>query len=183
MITYRRLHAWRNQRASTVLGLCTALLMGLAPSGTNAREYSFTKDRMAVFPNLVPDSVTVTAVNTSENLSNTNNTFRHTYRICVKNTGLSTAKPPSSPGWWSIIISYPDDKGGRPNAYYWSRHKITQSLGQGQTYCFNRDIYITNCRANPPRIRVSADADKGITESNENDNSKDFYPRAFCSGG
>lgn len=131
-------------------------------------------------PNLVPDSVTLGQVFYDQM---ENNTFKQRYRICVRNASLIAATPPSDVGWWSIIFTFPDDKGGRPNAHYWSRHKIHTSLGGGKSYCFDRDLWITNCRASNPRIRVSADADKGIDELNEDDNRKDYYPPAFCSGG
>jgi hypothetical protein len=159
----------------------TIILIGLAPLVANAQRSPIDTEisREKVLPNLVPESVTLTQVFTTEPM--VNNTMKQRFRICVRNGGITAAKPPADPGWWSIIYSYPDDKGGRPNAYYWSRHKVSTALSAGQSYCFNRDLWVTNCRASKPRIRVTGDADKGITESNEDDNRKDFYPTAFCS--
>jgi len=135
-------------------------------------------------PDLVPDSVTVISPTSGANMQfGSNNTVLHRYRICAKNNGVSAASPPSDPGWWSFIISYPDDKGGRPTTYYWSRHKVTSSVASGQTSCYEKDIWITYCRAKAPRIRVTVDADKGIGERDETNNSKDFYPPAVCVGG
>jgi len=163
----------------------TILLIGLAPLVANAQiarpPVDTTISKTNVLPNLVPESVTMTQMFTAERADN--NTVKQRFRICVRNPGITTAKPPANPGWWSIIYSYPDDKGGRPNSYYWSRHKISTPLNAGQSYCFDRDLWITYCRASKPRIRVTADADKGITESNEDDNRKDYYPTIFCAGG
>jgi hypothetical protein len=158
------------------------LLVGLAPLVASAQRPPIDPIvPLRTMPNLIPESVTLTQVFTTEPM--VNNTFKQRFRICVRNAGITAAKPPADPGWWSIIYSYPDDKGGRPTAYYWSRHKISTALSAGQSYCFNRDLWVTNCRAAKLRIRVTADADKGIGESNEDDNRKDFYPTPFCSGG
>jgi len=171
--------------------VATAILFALGATTASAQLSSSKKDGLSTtttsirtLPDLVPDSVTVISPVSGPNMQfGTNNTVLHRYRICAKNTGVSTASPPSDPGWWSFIISYPDDKGGRPTAYYWSRHKVTSSVGSGQTSCYEKDIWITYCRATPPRIRVTVDADKGILERDETNNRKDFYPPAVCVGG
>jgi hypothetical protein len=135
-------------------------------------------------PDLVPESVTVIAPTAAADFVwGSRGTLRHTIRICVRNAGSRTANPPADPGWWSVIWTFPDDKGGRPNAHYWSRYKIYEPVSEGATYCFDRNVYITYCRASPPRIRVSADADKGVNERDEDNNRKDFYPRPICVDG
>jgi hypothetical protein len=162
-------------------GAMTASAQTISKKDAIAATTTTTSTRAS--PDLVPLSVTVVSPLSGPDMKKgTNNTVLHRYRICAKNTGVTTASPPGDPGWWSFIVSYPDDKGGRPTAYYWSRKKMTNSVASGATSCYEKDIWISYCRASPPRIRVSVDADKGIVERDETNNRKDFYPAAVCAG-
>ena len=185
----------RIEKYPPAVGVLAAVIMFAGSAMTASAQTISKKDAIAATkdmtttgtrasPDLVPISVTVVSPLSGADMQRgTNNTVLHRYRICAKNTGVQAASPPSDPGWWSFIVSYPDDKGGRPTAYYWSRHKVAQPVASGQTSCYEKDIWITYCRATPPRIRVSVDADKGIVERDENNNRKDFYPAAVCAGG
>lgn len=143
-------------------------------SGAIAQRTDF--DRSTALPNLVPASVS--NVTSGPLTIDDNSVMKQRFRICARNAGFLTAGQP-----WRIIISYPDDKGGRPNTYYWSAHDVNVQLKSGTEYCFEKDIWITYCRATDPRIAVSVDTQRQISEGNEDDNRVEFYPPVICAGG